>query len=732
MSQREVDIVVISDFRFSGGTGSAIAEEIKAASQKGYSIGLINLEAANITLPLPINPRIRALIDAGRCAVFPPEAFVRARLAIIHNPYTVAQLPLVPTRIRAERQLLIVQHPPFAADGTPYYDLRRTQLIADEILDARVTWAPVGPRVREQLRGRDDSPPLSDFDWHNVIDTTAWTVERTPPNHDRRVIGRHGRPDVRKWPETREAILTVYPDDHRLNVRILGGGDFLKAIMGTYPKNWEVLAFNAIDPARFLRDLDIFVYYHHPKWIEAFGCVIAEAMASGLPCVLPEHFADLFGEAAVYAEPAHAATAALAICADPARYRRHSESARESAASRFGHETHLRRLRSLIGEPRTRPTSTALHIPLEPTPVRRVLFVSINGVGMGHLTRLLAVARRLPESIQPIFVTMSQAIGVVRAFGYLVEYLPFHEHLHCDINSWNKFLAQEIDEIIQFYDAKVVLFDGNAPFQGVIDAVNANPRIWSVWCRRAMWQAGVGATFLQREKHFDAVLEPRELAEEFDTGLTRGSRIRTRVVDPIRLLDDHELLPRDAARRELGIEGDGRAVLVQLGSGNNFQYNAVNWQLLERLRENHDLQVVAAEWLMAKHSMQWNDPVNVVRTYPLSRYFHAFDASISAVGYNSYHDLVQARIPTLFIPNENPRQDNQLARARFAERHGFGICVRARDVYRLRPAIDRLLDSDERRAMADACSRFARPNGATEAAKIIAELAFVLRTQAAA
>lgn len=348
---------------------------------------------------------------------------------------------------------------------------------------------------------------------------------------------------------------------------------------------------------------------------------------------------------------------------------------------------------------------------------------------MGHLTRLLAISRRLPESIQPIFVTMSQAMSVVRDHGYLVEYLPFHEYIRCDYNSWNTFLTRELNETIQFYDPSVVLFDGNAPYQGVIDAADENPHVWFVWCRRAMWPPGTGKTFIERERHFDAVLEPRELAEEFDNGLTRQNRVRARLVDPIRLLDDHELLPRDVARRELGIEGDGPVILVQLGSGNNFRYDVVHWHLGETLLARRDVKVVAAEWLMAKRSVPWDGQVNVVKTYPLSRYFRAFDASVSAVGYNSYHELVQAQIPTLFIPNENPRQDNQLARAQFAERHGFGICVRAQELYRLRHAISRLLDPAERQLMADACARFAQPNGAAEAARMIEELSFAMRAQ---
>ena len=60
-----------------------------------------------------------------------------------------------------------------------------------------------------------------------------------------------------------------------------------------------------------------------------------------------------------------------------------------------------------------------------------------NGVGIGHLTRMLAVARRCPQPLEPVFLTLSQAIRIVREQGFLVEYLPYHGLLDCDIQHWN-------------------------------------------------------------------------------------------------------------------------------------------------------------------------------------------------------------------------------------------------------------------------------------------------------
>ena len=52
-------------------------------------------------------------------------------------------------------------------------------------------------------------------------------------------------------------------------------------------------------------------------------------------------------------------------------------------------------------------------------------------------------------------------------------------------------------------------------------------------------------------------------------------------------------------------------------------------------------------------------------TFPMSRYFRAFDIAVAAAGYNAFHELIAFAVPTLFVPM--PRNtDDQAARARWA------------------------------------------------------------------
>lgn len=727
------DILLVSDFRFPGGTSSAIAEEIKANAAAGYRTALIHLEAPNLTYPYPINPRIRTLIDAGLADLVDPDQSIHTRLAIAHNPFVLQDLPIRGLNIRAEQRLLVVDQAPLTADGEACYDVDKVRLHADETLDGEVLWAPVGPMVRGQLDRLAVRPPMADTDWPSVIDPAVWSMPRDQLCDELPVIGRHSLPDRRKWPDTREETLAAYPDDTRFLVRVLGGAPFLLELVGGRPHNWRVWGFNAQSPVKFLRQIDFFVYFHHSRWVEAFGCAIMEAMASGAVVILPCHFQSTFGDGALYGQPADVPELVLRYRADRQAYRAQSERARHQVHECFTHGVHAQRLAELIGPSRersvavSRNASAALPQARSAPSESRVLFISTNGIGMGHLTRLLAIARRLPPSIEPVFATMSQGLRVVPQMGYLAEYIPHPTHLGCDVNHWNKYLRQEINELIAFYRAGAVVFDSNCPYKGLIDAIGDNPETWFVWCRRGMWRPGSGAAFIEREPHFDAVLEPGDLAGAFDPGLTAQNRERTRMVHPIRLLDGEELLTRDVARQELGLDPERPALLLQLGARNNYDYSILRSLALDHLQGKADLQTVEAEWLISERRVDAPPDALRIQRFPLARWFRAFDMSISAVGYNSFHELIFAGIPTIFVPNENQGQDHQLTRARYAQRHGLGFCLRTRDVYHLAPTLDRLLDPADQEAIAARCTALDATNGAAESAQMIEEMLCIRR-----
>lgn len=725
MPDHRYDIAVIGDFRFPGGTSVAIAEEIEAQAAVGYRTALIQLKGPVLKYPHPFHPGIRACIDAGQAELVDPDVPISAGLVLAHHPTLFTHQPGRGLDIAAETRLLIVQHPPLDGEGSPSYDWGRIRRNAEATLGGETIWAPVGPLVRAQFATIDDVPPLTEADWHSVVDPAVWRVPRSRFCDARPVIGRHSRPDPLKWPDSRDEALAAYPDDQRFLIRVLGAGPYMRKLIGPYPRNWQVWPFNAMPAAHFLKMIDFFVYFHHSRWVEAFGRTIIEAMASGAVTILPAHFRPLFGDDVLYVEPHEAPDLVLALRGDAKAYREASRRGQEAVRRRFSHKAHVQRLREIIGRPRRQRPAVAAAARRRPM---RVLLMSSNGVGMGHLTRLLAIARRLPPPLEPVFLTMSQALRVIREQGFLAEYLPFHAYLGCDIKRWNHFLHHELNELLGFYEPRALVFDGHVPYGGLIDAIGDNPELWSAWCRRGMWGPHHRSQdAIERESRFDAVIEPRDVAGAYDDGITAEHRSRTRTVEPIRLLDPCELLGRDEARRQLRLRQDGLAILLQLGSGNNYDYHAVHRLAIDRLRRHEGAQVAAAQWLIAERELELPDHVLRLSHYPLSRYLKAFDFVISAVGYNSFHEVISAGLPAIFVPNEHPQQDNQLGRARYAQRHGLGFCVRTREVYRLAACVDALLDPAERERIRKACAAVRFENGAIEAARFIEEMAYSRR-----
>jgi hypothetical protein len=117
-------------------------------------------------------------------------------------------------------------------------------------------------------------------------------------------------------------------------------------------------------------------------------------------------------------------------------------------------------------------------------------------------------------------------------------------------------------------------------------------------------------------------------------------------------------------------------------------------------------------------------------TYPMSRYLRAFDATVTAAGYNAYHELIRFGVPSLFVPMRR-QTDDQEARARFAEDAGVGLGVSGPGAPDLETKLDVLLDSASRQSMLGALEAKRPANGADPAAMWLAELAATERVRKA-
>ena len=340
----------------------------------------------------------------------------------------------------------------------------------------------------------------------------------------------------------------------------------------------------------------------------------------------------------------------------------------------------------------------------------RVLFTTSNGTGLGHLTRSMAIARRLPESVEPLFLTLSAAAPVVEQMGFPVEYVASYATPGSGNDyRWSRRLRGRLRAAIAEAKPDVIVFDGTHPYEALLGALPADGV--AVWCRRPLWKRGSSRVPLGRAGAFDAVLEPGELAESEDAGPTVALRDRAHRVEPIVLLDREQLLSRAEAASELGLDPEAVSVLVSLGQG--AEVRDATRRALAHLAARDGVQVAALSSTLAAADSVPEGVVSLPATYPMSRYFAAFDAAVAAAGYNAYHELIALGVPSLFVPMARDT-DDQPARARYAEAAGLGFGVTGPEDPELEPKLERLLGEH-----AEIASRLAgrgEPTGAAQAA----------------
>ncbi|MSZ27517.1 MAG: UDP-N-acetylglucosamine--LPS N-acetylglucosamine transferase, partial [Actinobacteria bacterium] len=297
-----------------------------------------------------------------------------------------------------------------------------------------------------------------------------------------------------------------------------------------------------------------------------------------------------------------------------------------------------------------------------------IILATSNGIGMGHLTRASAIAAELKSYANPVIISMaSGVVEVPKIAGVKFEYVPGRDRKWMGRFEWDRYLRDRIVSLIDETNAKIVSFDGVVPYPGIIGIKSVRPDVKLVWVRRGFWQKTPQRYLLNlQSKMMDLIITPGDFGQSYDKGPT-STRNDSVLVNPISIYQKKTTLDRSSARELLGLDKDRPAVLVQLGIG-EADLNAKMTAALSGLTAWPNLQVVLTKEPVAANGENLAPAgldIKIIRHFPLANVLHAFDAAICAAGYNSVHEELAAKIPTLFIPNIRGT-DNQAARADWA------------------------------------------------------------------
>ena len=303
-----------------------------------------------------------------------------------------------------------------------------------------------------------------------------------------------------------------------------------------------------------------------------------------------------------------------------------------------------------------------------------VLFPT-NGVGFGHFTRMLALARRLKSADASLEVVMFTSMPTLH-IPYSEDIPTYHlagrgKHGDMSSSTWNGILEDMLRTVLDVHRPHAFVFDGAFPYRGMLNAIADEDTMRSFWVRRGMFREGSSVP-VDSIQHFDQIVRPGDAATPSLSDET-GHGVPTIETPPFLLHHRDELFDRTTARRRLGLSEDKKAVYIQLGAGRINDITSEVRLVTDLLLEDPNLEVVLGESMLGARLDMNMERVILLRDYPNVLYLNAFDALVQAGGYNSFHEARQVRIPTLFLPNMRTGMDDQLARTRFGEQEGWAV-----------------------------------------------------------
>ncbi len=359
---------------------------------------------------------------------------------------------------------------------------------------------------------------------------------------------------------------------------------------------------------------------------------------------------------------------------------------------------------------------------LVPNP--RLLFYAVDGLGLGHVTRLLAVARaarRLCPDAQILFVTASEADDVIYREGFAALKVPSKT-----IAAATRLRPQTYAKLVQ-----TVTWNAVAAFNPAALIVDTFPagalhevlpllrwEMRRVFVYRVQQREKALDPFFQNTLGlYDLALIPHVAGSEEmplppqTPGVWTGDIV-------IRRRD--EALPRAEARARLGLPADGPVLYVTFGGGGDEELHRALSVAFAALGDWPGTLAVADAPLDRRNRPALPPNARWVSHYPMAECFTAFDGAVSAAGYNSVTETLHHGLPSVLLPF--PRQlDDQFARVRKAVDAGAALTSDL-DSDALRREVARLGDTETADSLRSHALALVPADGADRAADVILSL----------
>jgi len=355
-----------------------------------------------------------------------------------------------------------------------------------------------------------------------------------------------------------------------------------------------------------------------------------------------------------------------------------------------------------------------------------IVFFPTNGVGFGHFSRMLALAKsikKVSKDTEIVFFTTMPTLHLLTEEGFIGYHMPGrYRYDSMEPRIWNTLCEEMLNLIILQHSPSHFVFDGAYPYRGMLNAIsNVDSNLTKIWLKRGSIKKNAKKLPVDSYDFFDAIIRPgdsisADFSDEYDHGL------KLKEVNPILIYDQSSPSSHISLRKRLDIPQDSILAYVQLGAGRINDIDNLLSLVLNVLSSYPQCYVIMAESLIGERLDLGQERLRLLRDFPNSRWFGEIDFSIIAGGYNSYHEMVEFCIPSIVIPNVNTGRDDQVRRIQNAANNGAMAMLKNPNKVSLEAAIDRIIEPEVRRLMSSRLEKLRKPNGADEAANWVINL----------
>ena len=361
-----------------------------------------------------------------------------------------------------------------------------------------------------------------------------------------------------------------------------------------------------------------------------------------------------------------------------------------------------------------------------------VVFYAINGVGLGHVTRLLAIAKRLraqtsqsQKTVIIVFVTSSEGDQRLFDAGFLSFKVPALR-LITSGSPWSEYpnvAGRILKDILEALGPDLVVIDGH-PSGSFGELLPTRSFSLHDCCGKVAFvyrpvrtDTSERPAFVTMMETFDSIIIPERI-EPIDV----VDDPRVRCVGPILNIDEDSLLTKREARSRIDIDYETFTVYVSTGGGGHKDAEHQIRTIVASLATLPNILLIVAAGPLYRGSrpnsqnIKWFNDVSGVCLMA------ACDVAVSAAGANSYGELMHLGVPTVFVPLRTT-SDDQESRAREAEQAGAAFVVPLDEIpEKLASIVQSLRNPLLRNELSQQAKKTVPQNGADYAAEVLYEL----------